>query len=624
MPSKFGGIAVDTPVKRSRFGGVPVETKTGGALQGIQAELNRQRAGTEAERAARPSLAEGAIGALEVGKSIVAGAVAEPIAGLAGIISPLNPFTEGSASSDIEETRQAITQLDQPQTPEGKRQLAAIGEALSPIGEFIREKSTGIGDFVLEATGSQQAAATAAATAETAPTFIMEMLGLGAISKLRRGAKLLDADGQPTLLLQKTLDKQGLVFENLTPEARLAIPERVTPNFIRVGLKNEIKGPAEKILIEQIKAGGSDGALANLKVVDNKIAPDNLGVEAVKQWADQDFVQMVKTADAPTKNLMQKMLTSMKRIKNNKRVSQELRPSDIVGDAVTDRITFIRDKANSARIELNQIAHDVLPGKSININKVRDAFQKSMEDLDIRLEETPSGIPKPIFKESLVSADPTSQGIIKSAIRLMSEGGAPDAIRAHKLKIQLDRMIDFRKKSAGGLTDAGRDVLKDMRRALNESIREVSPDYARVNDVMSSSLSAMDDFQKAVGTTIDIFGEGANKAIGTTMKKLTSNQTSRIRFEDALNTLDDTANGLGGSFQGRYKDLNQFATQLDKKFGAVATTSLQGTLESAASSTGVKDFATREAAKKVKKGFEKIKGVTDFNAFKSMNDLLKR
>ena len=306
------------------------------------------------------------------------------------------------------------------------------------------------------------------------------------------------------------------------------------------------------------------------------------------------------------------------------RVGQDLRPSDIVGDAVTDRITFMRDKANSARIELNQIADDVLPGKSININKVRDAFQKSMDDLDIRLEETASGIPTPIFKESMISADPTSQGIIKSAIRLMSEGGAPDAIRAHKRKRQLDRMIDFRKKSAGGLTDAGRDVLKDLRRSLNESIREVSPEYARVNDVMSTSLTAMDAFQKSVGTTIDIFGEGANKAIGTSMKKLTSNQTSRVRFENALNDIDDAANELGGSFQGRYKDLNQFATQLDKKFGAVATTSLQGTLESAASSTGVKDFAARQAAKKVKKGFEKIKGVTDFNAFKSMDELLKR
>ena len=45
----------------------------------------------------------------------------------------------------------------------------------------------------------------------------------------------------------------------------------------------------------------------------------------------------------------------------------EFRPADIMGDSFANRIRFIRDKANDARVELNSIAETALKGKQINL-----------------------------------------------------------------------------------------------------------------------------------------------------------------------------------------------------------------------------------------------------------------
>jgi hypothetical protein len=185
----------------------------------------------------------------------------------------------------------------------------------------------------------------------------------------------------------------------------------------------------------------------------------------------------------------------------------------------------------------------------------------------------------------MISKDKTSQRIINDLVSLMAEGKRPDALRLHKLKRQLDTMIDFRKKSAGGLTDAGKGVLKDVRYELNQTLRNANQKYADTNDTLSSSLTAINDFQKAVGPSIDIFSEGAEKAIGTDLRGLLSNRKTRIKLDNSLNQIDDVASNLGGDFKVNYKDLSVFANGVEDRFGAVAKTSFKGDIESAIRST---------------------------------------
>lgn len=544
--------------------------------------------------------------------------LSEPIAGLAGIVGGILPGEEGQAKEFVEATREAMTY--QPRGEAGKETVSALGTILSGLPDV----SKNIGDFTYEMTGSP----TLATVAATTPTLVAELIGLKGLRSLKSGTRLIDDMGRPTKQLRKALDKEGLDFDQLSPQAKETIPEVIEPSMISTPTA---KSQAENALVKQIEAGGREDALSGLEVVDGRLKSDPLGNEAVKQGFTPGFVQAVKTSNPETKTKMLEMSNMMRSIKGNERLALEMRPSDVIGNSVSDRLKFIRDDVRDSSKQLDNIAKTELPGKTIDPQGVLNAFEDAMIDLDVWLKYPPrGGKPVPDFKNSLISKDKSSQRIIKDAIDLLSEGGSPDASRAHKLKKQLDIMIDFKKKSPIGLTDAGKKVLKKIRASLNESIRDVSPEYAAVNDRLSMSLDSLDSIDNAVGT-IDIFGDRSNQAIGQKMRALMSNQQGRIKLENAIDSINSATESLGGAFNDDLRDLVMFYNGLNKRFGTPAETSFAGQITQ----------ATEEAARRVGGGvskadiaagvirktgekLEKLRGIDDFNAFESIDAILTK
>ena len=554
---------------------------------------------------------------LEPAITVGTGAGAEIASGLVGLATAPFVGTE-QAQKNIEATQEALTV--QPFTEGGRETLQTIGETIEPVAEVLAPIPKALGDFTLDLTGSPALAA----AAHTAPVLAIELLGLKGLQNVKRGTRLIDKAGRPTKRLRKSLDQRGLDFDSLSPEARKAIPDVADPSFLPGA--NAPAGASEKALIQQIKSGGREDALAGLKVTGNRVGVDKLGVEAIKQGFDPGVVQSIKTSSAATKAKMRKMTRLMRQIKKSARKGVSNRPSDIVGESLTNRIQFIRDKANIARRELDDIASTKLRGKEIDISPVSAKLKESLDDLDVSLVDGPNGLPKPEFKGSMISKDKTSQRVINDLVDLLGEGGRPDALRAHKLKRQLDIMIDFNKKSAEGLTDAGRNILKDIRKELNNAVRNVDSDYARVNDTLSQSLTALGDLDDAVGS-IDIFGKGSNKALGTRMRALLSNQQGRIKIDNAIQSIDGTVLNLGGKFDDNIKDLVMFSDALDSRFGTVAKTSFAGQTAQGVKQgleQGVTRTILQKGAEAAGKGVEKLRGVNEFNAFESMSSLLGR
>jgi hypothetical protein len=104
--------------------------------------------------------------ALAIGSS----AIAEPIAGLAGLAAL--PFGLNNANRVISGVKDSLT--IQPRTEQGRRGLASVAEFAAPVGEAFESASKGAGDFVFDKTGS----AGLAAAAYSAPTIALEALGL--------------------------------------------------------------------------------------------------------------------------------------------------------------------------------------------------------------------------------------------------------------------------------------------------------------------------------------------------------------------------------------------------------------------------------------------------------------
>lgn len=645
MASKFGGIAVEPEADGSRFGGTLVEEAAPAVAQPTapvpsgpdytakMADLmDRYKKGYGLEirqmnlieaMAKKKGLnisygmdrKEGTAGSFfEPLATVASAAIAEPIAGLAGIAQSLNPFADEDAGAEAVETvRDWMTYV--PESEKAKEVLTEGGELIQPAAEKMDAFRTSLGDYTYDLTGSPALAATAA----TSPEAILGILGIRRLRGMKTGTVLREGPGgRPTKQLRIALDEAGLDYDNLMPEIQKAIPEKVDASFLPA--RSPVKAEVKRALYEQVKAGGKDDVIAKLKIDKyDRLTPDKLGIEAVKQGFRPGVVTAVKNANPETKVKMKDMLRIMRSIKKNERVALDKRPSVIAGQAVVDRLDYIQNEANMAGKELNRIANEDLAGIPIDNELIFQTLENELKNLDIGI-EVADGVASPVFEGSMISKDPASQSHFKNVFDLMAEGDVPDALRIHKLKRQMDAMIDSSKKSASGLSNAGKGFLMAMRKSFNDTIRPIHQGYAEVNDTLSKALQTIDDLDSSVGS-LSLTGKSASEGLGTRLRSLMSNYTSRASLIDSLDQLDGTAAELGGNFPDDLKDLAMFANTLDERFGAVAKTSLAGQGEQVAAQL-LRGDKIGLAGKLFGKGVEKVRGVSDLNAFESLEALL--
>jgi len=89
---------------------------------------------------------------LEPLAAIVSGAIAEPVAGLAGIAQAINPLAApGAGAQAVEETREALS--FQPRTQAGQAGLQAVGGAIEPLAQAGRFVESGLGGIAELAAG---------------------------------------------------------------------------------------------------------------------------------------------------------------------------------------------------------------------------------------------------------------------------------------------------------------------------------------------------------------------------------------------------------------------------------------------------------------------------------------
>jgi hypothetical protein len=490
--------------------------------------------------------------------------------------------------------------------------ISALPETVGDIGQKIGEpiglgSTLGAGFSAIPAGLEAVTALKGARVLQAVPDALDAAGGSKAIS-------LVDPQtGVPTPQFEKALKSKGMTIDNVGTEL-ITLPKNLEP-----------KQAVNAIVKRKLLSGARDDALAKFKISKvGGIEDDLIAKEALRQGFQAGDIQAAKTASTETKRGMLEMIKMTRDIKANTSLAKKFRPTDIVGKSVMRRFSHVRDSADIARKELDTIAKTKLKGVKINSDSVRANFLDELDKMDIEV-DTSTLRPKLNFVGSMISKDPTSQKVVNDVMDLLAEDRAPDALRAHKLKRQLDTMIDFNKKSAAGLTDAGRDIAKSVRRSLNNVIRDVSDEYGAVNDVLSESIDSLDEFQRVLGPSIDVFAEGAAKSVGQDLRGLLSNRKSRVRLQNAVNSLDDTAKNLGGNFDDDINDLVNFAEILDDQFGAVAKTSFKGQIGSAVKQASRGKAGAFEAGvEKVATVIEKRRGINDRAALRSIEALLKR
>ena len=412
----------------------------------------------------------------------------------------------------------------------------------------------------------------------------------------------------------------------------IALP-RVEPTFqeavqsIKATVGEKIAPENQRIIKSQLTQTPDSVDLVNVRLSGSQVVPDNEAASAIKQGWKDGTVASIKAATDKDRQAMTKMLNIFKMGEKREAFRAMNRPADILGDTVQSRVDFLANTNQQAGKAIDRIAQTRLRGQGVDYDPAINSFLDELGTLGVKVELDQNGVAKAILQGSDIQGDKAAQRILNTVLERLSTAKAPDAYGVHTAKRFIDTQVNYGKKNlANPLTSQAERALKNLRRNLNQSLGERFPDYKAANEKYADTITALDDLQKAAGTQIDFDSPNANKALGTAMRKLTSNYGTRANLIDSLEQANQVASKYGMKLDDDIMNQLIFVNELDRMFGAAAQTSLKGQV-SEAMQTGL-DIARGNAAQRamelVAEKAQNLRGINKENAIKAMEEILKR
>jgi len=380
-------------------------------------------------------------------------------------------------------------------------------------------------------------------------------------------------------------------------------------------------------LRKQIAQNPDSTELVNYRISGSQAVPDNEATSAIKQGWKDGTIASIKAATDKDRQAMTQMLNIFKMGEKREAFRALKRPADILGDTVQSRVDFLANANETSGKAIDRIAKTRLRGQPIDFDPAVNTFLDDLGAIGVKVEMDQGGLAKVNLQGSRIEGDTGGERLLNIVLKRLSKTDAPDALGVHDAKRFIDTQVNYGKKNlANPLTAEAERVVKNLRRNLNQSLGEKFPVYKAANEKYADTITALDDLQKAAGTQIDFDSPNANKALGTAMRKLTSNYGTRANLIDSLDQANQVASKYGMKLDDDIVNQLIFVNELDRMFGAAAQTSLKGQM-SEAMQTGL-DIARGNAASRAMdllvEQAQNLRGVNKENAVKAMEELLKR
>jgi len=611
---------------------------------------------------------------LEPAQAIVSGLGSQIVGGVTGLAA--TPFVGAERGAEIVESIQETgAKFGAPETQRGAEALTTLGDIMEkgidiarfPISglaglaelisgqgleqatktiESVQEKGVGqtAGDRAFEITGDPLLAAVATTTPELVGSLIpiSKMVKKRSALKLKMADKVKAASAQPEISNQIKSITGNVKSGDLDIESAVKSLDQLDA-IIRNKSGSTIAGKVAKIT-EDVKKGGQlaleklddvadevaapvpEKSLAKIMVTGaGKIKTDRLAQETIKQGFDQGVVAAIKGATKADRSKMSQMVEIMKKGKENALFAMKNRPSDVAGNSLLDRVNHIKTVNREAGKQIDDVAKN-LRGKPADSSRAINNFMENLDEMGIRLDNRL----RPNFKGSDIEGLSGPQLAIANMVKRMASGRrgvAPDAHELHRMKRFIDEQVTYGK-SGEGLKGKTERVLKQLRSDLDTTLDDAFPEYNNVNTRYADTVQALDALQDVAGKKMDLFGVNAEKATGTLLRRMMSNAQSRVNLVDAVDNLDSISRKYGGVFDDDIATQMLFVDELDTVFGPVARTSLAGEVGKAVK-TGAEAVTGQRtvvgsAIEGIAKGAEKLRGISEEGAFKSITELLKR
>lgn len=231
------------------------------------------------EELEKPSIGDQAIGLADAAGTVVSGAIAEPIAGLAGALSA--PFVGVDESvENINAVRDRLTH--DPKTEEGRKNIVSLTKTLKPVADLLERAEKASGD-----TGFDLAGPIGGAIAAALPAATLELLGLKgarAVSKPRPELTAIEDKSTPQNIQRTT--------EQIASDSPESIAQTVNPD-------PEFVAAAEELNMSPIASASSQ----NRAFIDAEQAVKSRPGSQLAAQEQQSIIDLGDRADALIEDL---------------------------------------------------------------------------------------------------------------------------------------------------------------------------------------------------------------------------------------------------------------------------------------------------------------------------------
>lgn len=590
-------------------------SKPGFDLQSAQPVLSPEEQEFQSKPLGRPQQA-----LTEPLKALGSTILGEAAGGFTGAFTGLQ---QGSLEGQRErrEMSQAVAEIGQPETQIGTRAM----EGLEQVGQIVTEPlALGAGKAEELFGDPERAEQTAQEVRDQGlvPAIANRLLDAGLIDPETAGIMQIAPEviGSLTaggLVVRKGMKRRGAVEDQLK--------QRQTEPGTDLALRGET--------LPEKPGDLTDAELAEYKLTSTgKAVKDPTFKPLARRGFQPNRLTEYKATNDATKQAMLEMTEIKRRGMLSDNFGMLNRPADVVGRSLVPRINFIKAKNRQAGQAIKRAADD-LKGETVDFTAGVDDFLDRLDEMGIETDvfrdadkfaEFRSGSKAQVLRKIRALYDDSDidqlsgfQKPLTNVLLRMTRANNVDAFDLHKMKRYIDENVTYGKAQTGVSAKVSA-ALKDLRHDIDTVLDDNFDAYRKANDTYRETIVALDDFQDAMPSRVNLDMKNLDKAIGQELRKLESNYNARVPMLNAVGQLEDVAKRNGAKFNDDLLAQAKYMTDLDEIFGATG----RNTFESRIGRAVDQAVSERSKVERVAEFVQNQLSPDDEKAFRMLREML--
>ena len=311
------------------------------------------------------------------------------------------------------------------------------------------------------------------------------------------------------------------------------------------------KAPLRDLPVSEMKSMLRDDVakfsseLADIKLSDTgRVVGDATGAKLVSLDVPRPLVSVITNANSATKRAMGEMLDIIETGSKNQIATMADRATDVVGESLAKRLSFLRGKRQSLGKQLDDVVKNELNDVQIDMGGVRGTLTKEIADkFDLDVVINQKGVLDLDGLEKLPIKTRRQVKQINDILAAQTDTATITGRQAHSLKKILDDFID-EGVSGADMSSKVKQSISETRKFINNQLQTKSQRYANINNNIAKIINAEEPFKKF--SKYRKWDEDNLKSVmGATVRNLSNDAPSSAALAQNIDMLDGVVKDFG-------------------------------------------------------------------------------